>query len=183
MKLVAQIAFSFAVLSAISFAQEDLAAVHRDDFARWSRVTTLTPVEIHQMWRSMSHYAQEADDDSSIELLDIDSLATRKQILMITGAGMPHCVVVAVFDADRPHRKIWQEDQGPSGHGFCDRPGSPADIKIDTAKNIRVNIALNSDDPKISAPVFLGYTYKWNGTTYAREPVKESAEPRSEKRN
>jgi hypothetical protein len=114
-------------VSVAALCQSDFSGVHQDDFRRWSQVTTLAEREIHQMWRSVSHYADEKDDDSSIELVDGNSLSSRRQILLITSAGIPKCLSVAVFSAAVTHRRLWHEEQGPDGRGFCDNLGVPAE--------------------------------------------------------
>ena len=79
----------FLVMVVVAAAQEDFTAVHRDDFERWSRVTEIPAAQIERMWKQTSHYANAADDDSSIDLVDVRALRARDQILMVTTAGIP----------------------------------------------------------------------------------------------
>jgi len=51
--------------------------------------------------RSTSHFADEQDDDSRIELLDVKSFADRNQILLVTSAGEPRCLTLhCIFQRD-----------------------------------------------------------------------------------
>jgi hypothetical protein len=178
-----------ALLLTPAFAQEDFTAVHNEDFARWAHITTLSTSEIHRMWRETSHYENEADDDSSIELVDQTSLAFRKQILMLISAGLPHCVTVAIFSADRAHTKLWQASQGPDDHGFCDNLGIAAEVNVLQEGVITVATAILPDDDNQSRAVVRTYSYRWNGKSYewlatndssklVRPPAKPSSRDR-----
>ena len=155
--------FAFVLLATSGISQENFTAIHQEDFARWARVTGLLPGNIHQMWRAMSHYDNEADDDSSIELVDGKMFGYREQILMITSAGLPRCLTVAVFSA--PNAKVWQADQGPNARGFCDAPGHPAEINVVGNGGIEVTVW---------SPIHAGssqtelhkWIYKWDEKSY-----------------
>ena len=95
------------------------------------------PADIHRMWRSTSHYAEERDDDSSIDLVDVKSLCLRHQILMVTSAGLPQCLTIAVFSAEPSFPKLWQIDQTPDAHGICNVLGSPATVNVTKRKTSR----------------------------------------------
>lgn len=153
------------VLVASGIAQEDFTAVHREDFARWAQLTGLSPAGIHRMWRSTSHYASEADDDSSIDLVDVSSLRSRKQILMVTSAGLPRCVTVAVFSSQSPaFRKVWQAEQAANGSGFCDMLGSPAAVNVAQSGDIEITVAVPREETNL--PEVHAYTYRWDGSSY-----------------
>jgi hypothetical protein len=150
------------------FAQEDFTAVHQDDFARWSQVTRLSPADIHHMWRSTSHYAEERDDDSSIDLVDVKSLCLRNQILMVTSAGLPQCLTAAVFSRQPTFPKLWQVGQTPGGHGFCDALSSPAKVHVTREGEIDITTAVSPVES--SQPEVHTYAYKWDGKTYVYVP-------------
>ena len=65
--------------------------LHHEEEEKWAKKTGLSSVAVHRLWRSTSHFADEQDDDSHIELLDTKSLADRNQILLVTSAGEPRC--------------------------------------------------------------------------------------------
>ncbi len=157
-----------------SFSQDSFEEIHREDFTRWSQVTALLPSDIHRMWRSTSHYAKENDDDSSIELLDANVLRSRQQILMITSAGIPRCVTVAVFSAVRGYQKVWQENQGPDNYGFCNNLGIPAAVNVTKEMKIEVTIAVSPDDKNASA-ITRSYFYQWDGNSYAWSATRDSS--------
>jgi hypothetical protein len=166
-----------------SFSQDNFEEIHREDFTRWSQVTALSPTDVHLMWRATSHYAKESDDDSSIELLDITVLRSRQQILMITSAGIPRCITVAVFSAARGNQKLWQENQGPDNYGFCDNLGIPAAVNITKDGKIEVTTAVSPDDKDAAHAVTRTYLYQWNGSSYAWSASRDSSTPiRSQKK-
>lgn len=139
------------------FSQDNFDAIHQEDFARWSQVTRLSASDIHRMWRSTSHYANESDDDSSIELLDTKSLARRNQILMVVSAGIPRCVTVAVFSAPAAPQKLWQENQGPDNYGFCDNLGIAVDVNVTKEGMIAVATAVHPEENQDSRAVMRTY--------------------------
>lgn len=65
--------------------------------AKWAIATGLPVQTVHRAWRSMSHFADESDDDSQIVLVDTRSLAAHHQLLIVTAAGLPTCLSLAVF--------------------------------------------------------------------------------------
>ena len=171
------------VIVGSAFAQDDFSAIHREDFARWAQLASLSPSDIHQMWRSTSHYANEADDDSSIDLVDVSSLRFRNQILMVTSAGLPRCLTVAVFSAQRPaFTKIWQVSQTPDGQGFCDTLDVTAAVNVGRSGEIEITSALRNgatEHPSVST-----YLYKWEGNSYLLDtnmPPKSQAHARNQR--
>jgi len=157
--------------------QDNFAVIHQEDFTRWSRVTGLQPAEIRQMWRSTSHYADENDDDSSIELVDVTSLASRNQILLIASAGIPKCLNVAVFSSGRGHLKLWQEAQGPDGFGFCDNLGIPAEINVSKSGEVEITAAVYRYSDKPTEAIIREYIYRWNKTSYVWKASYDSSRP------
>lgn len=156
---------SLFVLVAPMFAQEDFTAIHREDFARWAQLTSLSPADIHRMWRATSQYGNEADDDSSIDLVDVSSLLSRNQILMVTSAGLPRCITVAVFSSNRPpFSKIWQVEQTPDGRGFCDKLDTSAAVNVARSGAIEITAVTQSEDAE--RPEVHTYRYKWDGNSY-----------------
>ncbi len=65
------ILFVFLAVSAGSGQEPNWAQVHREDEAKWAHNTGLPPSVIHGLWRTSSHYADEADDDLRIELVEV----------------------------------------------------------------------------------------------------------------
>jgi hypothetical protein len=126
------------------------------------------------MWKSTSHYANEKDDDSSIELLDVKSLGFRKQIVMVVSAGIPKCVNAAVFSGEGDYLKLWQEDKGPDGYGFCDNLGIPVEVNIASVGEIEVTTAVYPEGKQASHAVIRKYVYAWNGKSYAWKRTEDS---------
>ena len=160
----------FLLSASLAIAQEDFSQFHAEDFARWSGVTTLPPSDIHRMWRSMSHWADENDDDSSIELVDVKALASRRQILMAVSAGKPKCVTLAIFTMGsgypKAYPKLWQEDRGSDDFGFCDNLGIPVDVSVTKDGSVEISTAVHPEGEGASHAVVRKYVYRWNGRTY-----------------
>src|SRR5437868_4871723 len=91
---------------------------HQQDEKEWASKTGLNPVTVHQLWRLASHFANPADDDSRIELLDIFGLG-HNQTLLVTSSGPKHCLSLTVFEKATAYVKMWAEDQAPDGMGLC----------------------------------------------------------------
>jgi hypothetical protein len=164
------------------FSQDNFDTIHQEDFARWSQVTRLSPSDIHRMWRSTSHYANESDDDSSIELIDAKSLAWRNQTLMIVSAGIPRCVTVAVFSVAPVPQKLWQENQGPDSYGFCDNLGIVVDVTVTKDGMILIATAVHPDENDGSRAVIRTYSYKWDGKTYVWLATRDSLKAKPSRR-
>jgi hypothetical protein len=160
-----------------ALAQDDFTEIHKEDFARWFGFTSLTPSDIHKMWRSTSHYANEGDDDSSIELLDTKSLGSRRQILMVTSAGIPKCVTVAIFSTELGHRKLWQQDQGPDDYGFCDNLGIPVRVSVSLDRLIQVTTVVYRDEDDSSRVVVREYSYVVYGDSHRWSRSRDSLKP------
>ena len=158
-------------------AQEDFNEIHKEDFARWAGETALAPADIHKMWRSLSHYANEGDDDSSIELLDIKALSYRRQILMSTSAGIPKCITVAVFSSEVHHQRLWQENLGPDSYGFCDNFGIPVKVSVSREGLIEVATAVYPDEQQPTRAVLREYSYGWDGGSYRWALTRDSFAP------
>ncbi len=174
MKKVSLICFAFLSLFIPAVAQEDFNEIHREDFARWAGETSLAPADIHKMWRSVSHYANEGDDDSSIERLDTKVLSYRRQILMITSAGIPKCITVAVFSSEIHHQKLWQENQGPDSYGFCDNFGIPVKVSVSADGLIEVVTAVYPDEKESTHAVVREYSYAPYGDSYRWSRTRDS---------
>jgi len=123
------------------------------------------------MWRSTSHYAEERDDDSSIDLVDVKSLCLRHQILMVTSAGLPQCLTIAVFSAEPSFPKLWQIDQTPDAHGICNVLGSPATVNVTKTEDIEISMSVSPDDS--SRPEIHTYAYKWDGKSYVYASIPQ----------
>src|SRR3954464_10455584 len=160
----------FLLSTSLAISQEDFTQFHAEDFAPTSNETTLPPSDIHRIWRSMSHWADESDDDSSIELVDVKALASRKQILMVVSAGIPKCVTLAVFTIGtgypKLYPKIWQEDHGSDNFGFCDNLGIPVEVDVTKDGLIEVSTAVYPESEGAAQAVVRKYVYGWNGKTY-----------------
>jgi len=51
--------------------------------AKWATATGLPVQTVHRLWRSLSHFADESDDDSQIVLVDTRSLAGHNQLRLL----------------------------------------------------------------------------------------------------
>src|SRR5207253_10885532 len=103
------------------FAQKENASSqtrHQQDEREWASKTGLSPFTVHQLWRLASHFADTADDDSRIELLDISALGNG-QTLLVTSSGSERCLSLTVFEKKTAYVKIWAEDQEPDAMGLC----------------------------------------------------------------
>jgi hypothetical protein len=157
-------------LSLTSSAQ-DWKQVHKKDEAKWAKATGLDPTVIHKLWRTASTQADEKDDDSRIANLDLEGLAERHDVLLVTYAGEKNCLTLTVFRqlSETKFSKVWSVDQPPDGTAFCDTPlGSP---EADAANGmVRVRIPTAAADGSAQTVV---YVYEWNGITYRFAGKKE----------
>jgi hypothetical protein len=115
-----------------------------------------------------SHFADELDDDSRIDMVDVDSLASRNQLLLVTSAGVKDCITATVFLTGSKRnffRKLWSIDQTPNGTGFCATRFGRADVKVlDGIININIPDGQKPDDPAVT---FLTvYQYLWSNGAY-----------------
>jgi hypothetical protein len=165
MRLYAVIVLCCLVCSTIAFAQ-DWKQVRKADEAKWAKTTGLDAGTIHKLWRQASRAANENDDDSRIADMDVEGLAERNQVLLVTYAGEKNCLILTVFRqySTTAFSKVWSVEQGPDGQGFCDSPfgNASADV-VKSAIELRVPQAPDSSDGHSN---YLVYDYEWNGITY-----------------
>jgi len=147
-------------------AQNRLNLRHEDE-VEWAKKTGLSSVAVHQLWRSTSHFADEQDDDSHIELLDSKSLTDRNQILLVTSAGEPRCLTVTVFSKATGFMKVWAADSMPDADGFCDKLGLPARVAV-TERGIEVIVPLERLSPGASHADVEHRVYHWTGRLICR---------------
>jgi hypothetical protein len=138
----------------------------QENEAKWAKRTGLSSSTIHRLWRSISHFADEQDDDSQIEMLDANSLADRNQLLLVTSAGEPRCLTLAVFSKASGFMKVWSADSTPEGHGFCDNLGLLARFTV-TERGIEVVVPVERHSPRASHADVEHWVYHWTGKTYS----------------
>jgi hypothetical protein len=139
--------------------------LRQEDEASWAQKTGLAPAAIHRMWLSSSHFADEKDDDSRIELLDTKSLAGLKQILMVTSAGEPRCLTLTVFSNGAEVLKLWSTDSTPEGRGLCDKLGLSARFTMNQ-HGIEIIVPLDRHSVRSSYADVEHCHYRWAGKTY-----------------
>jgi hypothetical protein len=139
----------FLVTATLTLAQNEQAwqEIHKQDETSWAVHTGLSPLTVHQLWRLASHFAEAANDDSRIQLLDAGSLG-RNHIVLVTYAGSEYCLSLTVFAKTRGYEKIWTEDETPDGAGFC---GADAKVWVSDGK-IVVSTPTSLTGSKASAP-------------------------------
>lgn len=154
------------VLLAVPCFAQDWAKVHKTDDARLAKETGLDPATVHKLWRMASRYPNEKDDESRISSLDMDRLASRHHVLLITYTGEHNCMTLTVFQrvGESDFSKVWWANLTPDGHGFCDAEMGTAEVRVTEDGDIvvRVPTFLPREDGSSTL-----YTYKWNGVTYA----------------
>lgn len=169
MRVLATFACAFCLASSLS--AQNWKQVHRSDEAKWAKTTGLDPAIIHKLWRDASHTPNEKDDDSRIANIDLDGLADRHDVLLVTYAGEKNCLTLTVFRqySEFKFSKIWALDQAPDQTGFCDTAfGSAAAQALNGAVTVRV--------PKSTSEGAINYTlyvYEWNGIAYRLAGQKE----------
>lgn len=118
----------------------------------------------------MSHFADESDDDSQIVLVDTRSLAAHHQLLIVTAAGLPTCLSLAVFPypegiANTIGNLLWSESSTPDGNGFCEALGIEPEVTVSKDKIlVKAPIGMHSEDA--SHADVATYTYVWSSKTY-----------------
>jgi hypothetical protein len=138
--------------------------VHKADEMKWAKATGLDPLIIHKLWRAASNDPDEKDDDSRIANLDVEGLAVRHDVLLVTYAGEEICLTMTVFRlfSQTKFEKVWSVDQTPDGASFCDAASGTAQAEaLDGAVIVRV--------PRSATDGVSGYAvyrYEWNGITY-----------------
>lgn len=161
---------SLLVFSSVASAQ-NWKKVHKKDDEKWAKATGLDPFTVHKLWRSASRVPDETDDDSRIADLDLEGLAERHDVLLVTYAGEKNCLTLTVFRqfSASKFEKIWSVEQPPGGAGFCDTKFGSA--VADTANGmITVRVPRSSANGEATYTV---YTYDWNGITYRLADEKE----------
>jgi hypothetical protein len=169
MRLLAAIACALCLMPC-SFAQ-NWKQVHRADEAKWAKATGLDPTTIHKLWRAASPVPDEKDDDSRISNLDLEGLAERHDVLLVTYAGEKNCLTVTVFHqySEIKFEKLWSVEQPPDGTGFCDTAFASAQAGAqDGIINVRVPTSIADGRVK-----YVIYAYDWNGITYRLAGQKE----------
>jgi hypothetical protein len=144
---------------------QDWISLHRDDEAKCAKTTGMSSFAIHRLWLSTSHFADEQDDDSHIELLDTTTLSDRNQVLMVTSAGEPRCLTLTVFSKAAGFLKVWSVDHTPGGHGLCDNLGLPARFSV-SERRIELIVPRERHGPRASHADVEHYEYHWSGKTY-----------------
>jgi len=151
------------LLSLLSFAQ-NWKQVHKKDEEKWAKTTGLDPWTIHKLWRAASSVADEKDDDSRIANIDMDGLAERHEVLLVTYAGEKNCLTLTVFRqfAESKFNKIWSAGRAPDGAGFCDTSFGSAKADAENGA-ILVRVPRSQSG---GAANFVVYRYEWNGIIY-----------------
>ncbi len=163
MRYWAAIALGWLLLSGTIVAQ-DWKHVHKTDEAKWAKQTGLDPSVIHKLWRAASGGSDESEDDSRIANLDLEGLAERHHVLLVTYAGEKNCLTLTVFNqlSETKFEKLWSVQQPPDGTGFCDTAfGSAAADIASGVIGVRVPHAVTDGSVRYTV-----YTYQWNGVTY-----------------
>jgi hypothetical protein len=145
--------------------------VHSADEAKWSKETGLDSITIHKLWRAASTVPDEKDDDSRIAYLDLEGLATRRDVLLVTYAGEKNCLTITVFRrfSETRFNKLWSVSQPPDGTGFCDNnSGTAAADAVDGVVEVRVPRSAGD-----GSAMYTVYAYEWNGITYRFAGQKE----------
>ena len=156
------------VIAVLPVYAQNWLVLHQEDEVKWAKKTGLSSGAIHRLWRSTSHFADEQDDDSHIELLDIKSFADRNQILLVTSAGEPRCLTLTVFSNATGFLKQWSADSTPEGYGFCDKLGLSARIAVTDKRGIEVIVPLERlRGYRASHADVAHWPYHWTGKTYS----------------
>jgi hypothetical protein len=158
------------LLSTLAFAQ-NWKQVHKKDEEKWAKTTGLDIYTIHKLWRSASRVPDEKDDDSRIANLDLDGLAERHDVLLVTYAGEKNCLALTVFRqfSESKFEKVWSVEQTPDGAGFCDTSFGSAKAY---GENGGVMVRVPHATPDGGATYTL-YRYEWNGITYRLAEKKD----------
>jgi hypothetical protein len=150
-------------MSSFGFAQ-NWKQVHKKDDEKWAKATGLDTFTVHKLWRNASRVPDEKDDDSRIANLDLEGLAERHDVLLVTYAGENNCLTLTVFRqfSESKFDKVWSVEGAPDGTRFCDTGlGSAKAYAEGGAVLVRV-----PPEGTQSSPVYMLYRYEWNGITY-----------------
>jgi hypothetical protein len=159
------------VLSSSLTLAQNWKQVHKKDEEKWAKATGLDPNTVHRIWRSASS-VPENDDDSRIADLDLEGLAERHDVLLVTYAGEKNCLTITVFRqlSENKFEKISSLQPPPDTGGFCDTDDA-------SAKAYAEGGAVMARVPR-STPQgvdFTLYRYEWNGITYRLAGKKDMA--------
>jgi hypothetical protein len=146
---------------------QDWVQVHREDDAKWAHLTGLSAATVHKLWRMASRFANENDDDSRIDQLDLRALSNRNHVLLVTSSGADHCLRVSVFEVvpANSFRKLWTEEQSPDGEGFCATRLGQAKVQVwDGIIDVVIPEAQNADDARNVSTIV--YQYDWKDAEY-----------------
>ena len=160
-----------AFLSSLALAQ-NWKQVHKKDEEKWAKATGLDTFTVHKLWRAASRVPNENDDESRIAELDLQGLAERHDVMLVTYAGENNCLTITVFRqlSESKFDKVWSVEQPPDGTGFCD-------TSFGSAKAVAENGAITVRMPR-SLPNGTNYTlyhYEWKGITYRLVDEKDVA--------
>jgi hypothetical protein len=158
-----------------SFSQDNFDEIHREDFSRWSQVTTLSPPDIHRMWRSTSHYANESDDDLSSNC----SIST----LLVLGSKSWWSSVQGFRDVSLSLSSLPLVDIKSCGKRIRDpitmasatTSAIPVAVNVTKDGKIEVTTAVYPDDKEASRAVTRPYSYRWDGNSYAWSATRDSS--------
>ncbi len=152
------------LLGSLTTLAQDWKHVHKVDDEKWAKETGIDPWTVHKIWRLASTVPDEKDDDSRIANLNVDGLAERHDILIVTYAGEKNCLTLTVLRqlTETKFNKVWSVSQLPDGTPFCDNAfGSPAG----DASNGMVTVRTYASGPDGSVQPVV-YAFEWNGITY-----------------
>ena len=149
--------------------------VHKKDEEKWAKTTGLDVYTIHKLWRGASRAADEKDDDSRIANIDLDGLAERHDVLLVTYAGEQNCLTLTVFRqlSESKFEKIWSVEQPPDATGFCDTSFGSAKAQAENGV-IKVRAPRAQGEAGTSYKI---YDYEWNGITYRLAAEKDAEAP------
>jgi len=97
----------------------ELEASPQEGRRKVGEATGLDPITVHRLWRAAS--TDEKDDDSRIANLDLEGLAERHHVLLVTYAGEKNCLAITVFRqlSEIKFDKVWSVDKAPDGLAFA----------------------------------------------------------------
>lgn len=152
------------LLAGHSVSAQNWKKVHRADEEKWAKATKLDPYVIHKLWVAAAPAVSEDQNDARIANLDLDGLAARGDVLLVTYAGERNCLTITVFRrlSESKFEKEWSTQQPPDGTGFCDTDfGSAAAEATDGIIAVRVPHSVTN-----GVLTYTVYAYDWNGVTY-----------------
>jgi hypothetical protein len=146
---------------------QDWKQVHPEDDAKWAHMTGLSAATVHNLWRMASHFADENDDDSRIDQIDLRALSARNHVLLVTSSGEDDCLRVSVFQmvSAKSFRKLWSEEQTPEGRGFCATRFGRAEVQVwDGVIEVIIPEAQNAKNARNLS--ITAYQYGWENGMY-----------------